>query len=130
MSKIYCRVCGKIVDRKHDCTTDVKKENKKDLRKSYKWQRLREQVLEEQNYICLFSFAVYGRIVVANEVHHIISVSEDSEKIFEDSNLIGLNREIHRMIQNDRRYETYLSTLRQRYLIGELFLGCDKDKFF
>lgn len=124
MSKVYCRICGKIHDRKEKCVTDVKKDNKKDLRKTARWQRLREDVLEEYNYIDIVAYAVCGRIVVATSVHHIEGVREREDLIFNEDNLICVCEVVHKNIEG--KYKEYLKDLKRRWKEGKITLGCDE----
>ena len=124
MSKIYCRVCNRIHDRKEKCITNIKKESKKDLRLTRTWRRIRQEILEEYFYIDIVAYAVCGRIIVADEVHHIISIKEREDLVYSTENLICVNHKIHKNIEG--KYQDYLRDLKIRWKEGKVSLGCDR----
>lgn len=129
--KMICKYCG-IVEKPHKCNkskrnTDVNREDKQ-IYRSAKWQHKRLEILELYNYICLWSYYVCGKIVVANNVHHIVEITNDSSLAFDDNNLIPLSGEAHNIVHKLYKYnETWtknlLSVLIRDYKYGDLLLG-------
>lgn len=99
--KMLCKYCG-IVEKPHICyknrTINDKNREDKRIYKTYEWQRKRKNILNKFNHICLWSFFTEGKIVVANNVHHIIEITEDNTKAFDDENLIPVCEDAHKII--------------------------------
>lgn len=97
-----CGSCHKIVPLNHMCpvirkqrnTEDAKREEKK-IYKNIKWRRLRLEVLDYQEYVCLWSLYIDGVIRQANIVHHIIEILVDDSKAYDIDNVIGLCKAAH-----------------------------------
>ena len=92
------------VTRCDDCQREYNKyiESKRDKQRadfyrSYRWQKLREQVLKDNNYMCV-SCRDKGIVRQATEVHHIEHLSNNWEKRFDYSNLIPLCNTCHHKI--------------------------------
>lgn len=132
--KVTCKSCG-IVNKPHICPH--KKENRrrydkdredKKIYKTKRWQELREQVLQDYNYICLWSFYIDGEIVEANEVHHIVEILEDESKAYDDDNLIPLEYWQHKYIhdlykKNKAKAQELLHKMQESYVKGDRTLG-------
>ena len=122
--KITCRHCG-IVSRPHECPMkkrkyDYTREDKK-IYVSKRYRKVREQVLNDYNNICLFSLAIEGKIRPAYEVHHIVEIIEDSSKAYDYDNLIPLtefrHREVHNLYKKDKaNTQELLRTLCKNYI--------------
>lgn len=67
--------------------------------KSKRWIRLRDRVLKRDNYMCQYSLR-YGRMVMANTVHHIYPAVEFPEYQWCEWNLISLSHEAHNMMHD------------------------------
>jgi|GEM_PF-2559600 len=137
MSKISCSACGSIHNRNYEC--DAKRQAKLDkgrrdrerLDNSYyntsKWRKLRKQVLDEYNMICLWSFFIDSRVIGSNCVHHIEEVLGDNAGIYEWDNLIPLDQNIHLSIVH-RLYKTNCKTEIQLMLKDMLSLWSENEK--
>jgi len=102
MPKKTCKHCG-VVDFNHVCPVVTKEKNARDAKREDKsiywcsrWRRLRADVLEYQNNICMWSLYVEGVIVQANVCHHIIEIMTDDSKAYDIENVIALDRDVHR----------------------------------
>ena len=111
---IACSCCGRIHQRGYICEPQKKRateyERKRRTRndvgiyKSSLWERARADILEQYHHICLYSFYVENKIVLATDVHHIIEILDDDSLAYEEDNLIPLNKEKHRLIHVYRRH--------------------------
>jgi len=79
---------------KQQSAVDAKREDKK-IYKDIRWRRLRVEVLEYQEYICLWSLYVEGVIRQANIGHHIIEIIVDESKAYDITNVVGLCKDAH-----------------------------------
>ncbi|AVK50662.1 hypothetical protein AXY43_23060 [Clostridium sp. MF28] len=108
MSKVSCVACGRIHERNYIC--DAKKKAKLDkvaknrdredskIYISNRWRQLRINILEDYNYICLFSYYVFSKIIQANELHHIVWLIDNIDLAFDADNIIPLEHNVHRSI--------------------------------
>ncbi|MBP3280690.1 MAG: HNH endonuclease [Butyrivibrio sp.] len=96
-----CAYCGRIHPADYICPKKPKlraKDNTTEaarIRSSYRWQRVREQIKERDKYICQCCARNYPGTMRQVEydnlsVHHIISLETDTEKAFDEDNLILL----------------------------------------
>ena len=83
---------NKYIERKRD-------KEKADFYRSYKWRKLREQVLNDNNYMCKMC-KDNGRVRQATEVHHIEHLSQNWGKRFNYDNLIPLCYDCHHKIHD------------------------------
>lgn len=71
-----------------------------------KWQRLRNRVLKQHNYLCINPFNLHGELREAKEVHHILPAEDYKENFFDINNLIPLcsdcHTEAHRLLRTNR----------------------------
>lgn len=102
---ISCSVCMRVHSKDYIC--DAKKKRRLDNNKDRvdsgiyggnKWRVTRERVLEDCNHICLYTLYKEGKIVKANDVHHIVEILEDETLAYEEDNLIGLSKDKHKLI--------------------------------
>jgi hypothetical protein len=91
----------------HICPVALKEKNKADAKRDDKkiyrdkrWRKLREEVLEDQEHICLWSLYVEGIIRYANVGHHIVEIIVDESKAYIRENVIGVNKYSHDIIHN------------------------------
>lgn len=89
-----------------------------------KWRTVRGQVLEDCNHICLYTFYTEGKIVKADDVHHIIEILEDESLAFEEDNLIGLSEEKHKLVhelykENKEKTQDKLREFKVKWREGE-----------
>ncbi|WP_252242068.1 hypothetical protein [Clostridium sp. ZBS18] len=108
MGKVSCPVCGRIHDRNYIC--EAKKKAKLDKSKrdrsrldskiynSNKWRKLRDIVVDDYNSIDLFSYYIFGRVKVAETIHHIVEICECEDLAYDEDNLIPLSNYTHRSI--------------------------------
>lgn len=104
MPKKTCKYCG-IVPMNHVCPHITKERNKyrnsRDDAKIYaddRWDKIRADIIDECNSICLWSFYVDGEIRSVDCVHHICTVIEDKGQAYNKDNLIALDSEAHKDI--------------------------------
>lgn len=98
--KITCSYCG-IVTAPHKCSKKSRdKTNRVDnkIYRTQEWREVREEVLDESKGLCVWSWYVVGKIVKATHCHHIHVVLEDSSRVYDKANLIGLERQVHKYI--------------------------------
>ena len=108
MSKVSCSICGKIHDRNYMCEAkrviqierNKGKNNRKDSRlyNTTRWKKLRDNILQEYNSIDLFNYYVFGKVSVADNVHHITEICEDESLAYDWDNLMPLGERTHRKI--------------------------------
>lgn len=96
-----CPHCG-IVPLNHVCPVVAKEQHKRDSKRedkkiywSNKWRKLRTEVLEDQEYICLWSMYIDGVVRETKVCHHIIELIADESKAYDIDNLIGLHKDSH-----------------------------------
>ncbi|MBZ9635509.1 hypothetical protein [Clostridium sp. FP1] len=99
-----CSHCG-IVPMNHKCPVIAKEQHDRDSKRedkkiywSVKWRKLRVVVLEEQEYVCLWSLYVDGVIRQASCVHHIVELIVDDSKAYDRDNVIGLDKSVHDVV--------------------------------
>ena len=102
---ISCSVCCRVHSKDYICEHKKKRRqliNKDRLDKNIysgnKWRLIRTKVLEECNYICLYTLYKEGKIVKADCVHHIIEILEDESLCYEKDNLIALSNDKHKLV--------------------------------
>ena len=135
--KTTCRYCG-IVDKPHKCPhaktyrkTDRNRADKK-IYKTARYQRLREDILDDYNHICLWSLYVDSKIETANEAHHIVEILDNEDLAYEYENLIpleGYNHDkVHELYKRDKaRVQSLLKKMCKYYINGDRELGKYKD---
>lgn len=120
--KKTCRYCG-IVDYNHKCP--IAEAKRKQCYKDYqsirddniygaKWNKLRDKVLFNSRYICLYSLYKYKVIKEANRVHHIVTVRDNKDLAFNIDNLIALSDEAHKEI-----HKIYNCSLERKHKLQE-----------
>lgn len=75
----------------------------RDFYHSAEWEKAREQAMNLDGSLDVYQYMEFGKVVVADTVHHIISLREDWGKRCELSNLISLHHDTHSMIE--QRYK-------------------------
>lgn len=132
MARLFaCSVCGRIHSR--DIICDIKRKRKYEKFKdrtdtgmynSSKWRSIRNDILDNYNHMCLYTFYKEGRIVKANEVHHIVELLEDEALAYDKDNLIPLSKEQHRYIHelykhNKKEIQEELRDIKHRWANGD-----------
>ena len=109
-----CSRCGKIVPtgKKCDCVSAVKKARDRDYNKNWRdkksqdfytsreWKRIRDFIMLRYDGVDVYEYAETGEIIKADVVHHIIPLSEDTERRLDESNLIPLSHASHNHIHD------------------------------
>ena len=103
-----------------------KKENRidTDIYFSSQWRKLRTTILEDYQSVCLYTFYTEGRAVVANCVHHIVEIMEDDTLAYEESNLIPLSNDKHKLIhelyrEDKEKIQNELRKMKERWEKGD-----------
>lgn len=94
-----CSICGRVHDSNYNCK--VKRTyNKTDtdrLRSTYRWTKKAKQIKEDSNFLCAVckeeGIYTYDNL----EVHHIIKLKDDPNKLLDDNNLITLCTMHHKL---------------------------------
>ncbi len=135
--KTTCKYCG-IVDRPHHCPHSKRKADRtridNKVYESKEYREVREEVLSDYNYICLWSLYVDGRIRAADVTHHIVEILEDESKATDYNNLIPLSdyshkNEVHVLYLSDKvKTQDLLMEMLRDYKNGDMTLGKYKNK--
>ncbi len=109
-----CSRCGKIHDINYHCH---KNKHRTDigyvLKNTYAWQKKSLQIREDARYLC--EVCIDKDIITpANEVHHIIKVKDDKEKLLDDFNLICLCTTHHKQADANLIDKNYLLGLAKK----------------
>lgn len=113
---VACGRCGKIHERgaceEKPLNTYRKKNTRQvQIRHSTRWQRVREQALERDCYLCRLCLEA-GYINNNNlEVHHITKIEDNPSIAYELDNLICLCSNHHHEVENDSTKRDYLREL-------------------
>ena len=128
---IACSVCGRVHMNNYMCNIKKKRDREKkedrvdsDIYFSSQWRKLRADVLEDYQNVCLYTFYTEGRAVVANCVHHIIEIMEDDTLAYEVSNLIPLSNDKHKLIhelyrEDKKKIQNELREMKERWEKGD-----------
>lgn len=96
-------ICPKKPKRKTMSNQDVKEQNK--IYSSSRWQRLRELVKRDSNYMCVICKSK-GDISYADQVHHIVPITLNKDLSYSYENLVPLcshhHEEIHKKNINSK----------------------------
>lgn len=114
-----CSRCGKVHDTKLKCkpTTKLiyKRADTDKLRNKYAWAKKSAEIREASNYLCAVCLdegvATYDNL----EVHHITKLKDEPSRLLDNSNLICLCQEHHKMADKgeiDKKYLENLARLR------------------
>lgn len=97
-----CEIKKKKADNKF---YDKYKRKNKEIYHSKQWMMTRQTVLAMQDYICLYTFFKYGKIIKATLVHHIIELNDDKSLAYDLENLIAVCNDAHNEIHNRYKKE-------------------------
>lgn len=123
MIKTRCRRCKTLIDFKttycKDCNTKINNAKKESLRnkeveattKSSRWKSLRAEIVRRDGGRCVLCFKRGFITYRGLQVHHIVKRVDDTDLIYEPSNLITVCRDCHEEIEK-------LSPKKQRELLG------------
>jgi len=98
--------------------------NSRDDAKIYsdsRWDKVRAEVIDECNSICLWSFYVDGMIRSVDCVHHICTVIEDKGQAYNKDNLIGLNSQEHKTVHKLYKTEYKNDVIRLLHSIKDYY---------
>lgn len=137
---ISCSVCYKVHLNTFMCEKKIARQkewenkyrNRKEKAKrvdnavynSRRWRKLRALVLEDHNYICLYTLFKEGRIIKADCVHHITEIIDNEALAYEYNNLICLSKEKHKLIhelykEDKEKVQEELREMNRRWQVGE-----------
>lgn len=72
-----------------------------------RWRKLRLDVLDSQEYVCLWSLYVDGKVRECNVCHHIVEIEQDYSQAYEVDNLIGVEGDVHKRIHALYKIDKY-----------------------
>ena len=111
-----CSRCGKIHDINYKCTVGLKRKYKysyeeSKLRNTYEWHTKAEQIKKDSKYLC--SACKDKGIYQYNdlETHHIEKLTERPDLLLENTNLICLCRNCHKLADAGMIEKEYLLKL-------------------
>lgn len=115
-----CSKCGKIHDTNYICReglkTDYNKYQYKEsaLRNTHRWHTKSDYIRAESQYLCAVCLdkGIYNYNNL--EVHHIIKLKEDEDKLLDNNNLICLCRKCHKLADAGLIPKDYLMELVRR----------------
>lgn len=118
--KKSCSRCGRIHDANYICREGIERNaNKYDyeeakLRNTYKWHTKSQFVRADSNYLCAVCLdkGIYNYNNL--EVHHIIKLKQDTDKLLDDYNLICLCSNCHKLADAGMIDRDYLLELARR----------------
>ena len=111
-----CSRCGKIHDYNYKCYKNkTYKQNDIDkLRSTNRWTIKSIEIRERSNYLCAVcrDEGIYNYKDI--EVHHIIKLQDDPDKLLEDSNIICLCKYHHKLADKNKIDKEYLFKVLQK----------------
>lgn len=112
-----CSRCGKVHDSNYKCNHNrtYKKSDAKELRNKNAWHKKSNEIRRKSKYLCAVCRDERRYTYNNLEVHHIISIKEDKERLLDNYNLICLCQEHHKLAEVGKIDKDYLFELaRQR----------------
>ena len=118
-----CSYCGRVHDSRMDCPQKIAKRSKyasdtiaSHLRNLSHWQKIRDHVRRRDNNVCQLCLRNYPGTIRPYEVeglsvHHIIKIEQDSDKAFDELNLITLCRIHHEMAEQGKIERALLESI-------------------
>lgn len=119
-----CSRCGKIHDKGFKCTASASLPltEEQRARNTRKWTKKSEKIRQEAFNLCEVCKAE-GDFTPKNiEVHHIVKIRHDKERIFDEENLITLCTYHHKLADAGKISEVYLRELVEKRINGEYLL--------
>ena len=113
-----CSRCGKIHDYTYKCNHGRTHTKHKDteasrIRRTEKWNKKREQIKEDANYLCEYCLHL-GRLTYTRlEIHHITPINTAPELAYTDTNLICLCTTCHKQAEKHNIPQDTLATIAQ-----------------
>lgn len=111
-----CSKCGKMHKYNEPCNIKRKYSGgqEREMRSSWKWQKKSVEIKDKAQYLCEVC-RDQGRYTYDNlEVHHIIKVRQNPDRVFDNYNLICLCREHHRQAEEGDLSQDYLFELAKK----------------
>ena len=108
-----CSRCGKVHDINYKCTKgkEYRGGEERTLRHKYSWQKKSEEIRSKANYLCEVC-KEQGRYTYDGlEVHHIEKLRDRKDLYLENTNLICLCQEHHKMADKNQIEKEYLKRL-------------------
>ena len=108
-----CSRCGKIHDINYKCNVGkvYKGGEERQLRSRYAWALKSKEIKERSNYLCEVC-KQEGIYTYENlEVHHITKVSENKDRLLDNTNLICLCQKHHKLADKNIIPKDYLEEL-------------------
>ena len=97
-----CGRCGKRIPSGSACAClakrDYRNEKREGVRKersSSRWQKTREAVLSEYSGLDIYAYYHDGKVIEANQVHHIVEADKMPEHFYDRENLFPCSAESH-----------------------------------
>lgn len=94
-----CPHCGKRVPEGSVCNCGWHRKygqnTKENKYRGYRWQKLREQVMQLYGGMDPYALHVHNRLEAATIVHHIVPAEMDQSRFYDIANLIPLSRQSH-----------------------------------
>lgn len=108
-----CSRCGKVVPYNHKCNKGkVYKQNNIDkLRSTHRWTMKSIEIREASKYLCSVCLdkGIYNYDDI--EIHHIIKLQDDPDRLLDNYNLICLCKKHHKEADNNKLDKDYLLRL-------------------
>lgn len=111
-----CSKCGRLHDYNYKCNVGKMYGggDERKLRNTFAWAQKSRQVRDDANWLCE-ACRDKGKYVYDNlEVHHIVKIADDKSLLLEDSNLVCLCVECHKLADAGRIDPDYLRELAAR----------------
>ena len=108
-----CSRCGKVHDSNYKCNHNriYKKSDAKELRNKNAWHKKSNEIRRKSKYLCEVCRDERRYTYNNLEVHHIISIKEDKERLLDNYNLICLCQEHHKLAEVGKIDKDYLFEL-------------------
>ena len=108
-----CSKCGKVHSTDYKCTHNFtrKTTTQKQLRNKQVWHKKSEEIRSKSKYLCEVCKQEKRYTHTNLEVHHIISIKEDKDRLLDNYNLICLCQEHHKMAEAGKIDKEYLFKL-------------------
>ena len=111
-----CSRCGKVHDTNYKCNHNrtYKSSNEREVRNKYAWHKKSEDIRRRSKYLCAVCREEKRYTYNNLEVHHIISIKNNKERWLDDTNLICLCQEHHKLAEIGKLDKDYLFELAKK----------------
>lgn len=100
-------------ERHKDYDTHCRNRKAKAFYNSAEWKAVRARVLARDTNIDIYLYITYGKVVLADSVHHIIELSEDWSRRCDLNNLISISSATHSIISKMYKDKTSKAAVQQ-----------------